>query len=71
MRKREPDVRRPLTVEELERWVVFGARWRLVEISDRRAVVDLCQCTGELEEQRESSDPLVLEYLRSHPPVDP
>jgi hypothetical protein len=51
--------------------VVFGARWRLVEITDRRAVVDLCQCTGELEEQRESSDPLVLEYLRSHPPVDP
>ena len=65
------DVRRPLTVEELERWVVFGARWRLVEITDRRAVVDLCQCPGELEEQRESSDPLVLEYLRSHPPVDP
>jgi hypothetical protein len=64
------DVRRPVTVEELERWVSFGARWRLVEITDRRAVVDLCQCTGELEEQRESSDPRVLEYLRSHLTAD-
>jgi hypothetical protein len=64
------DVRRPLTVEELDRWMSAGAHWRPVEISDRHAVIDLCQCTGELEEQRESSDPLVLEYLRSHPPAD-
>lgn len=59
-----------LTVEELERWVAFGATWRVVEMSERGAVVDLCQCTGELVEQRESSDPLVLEYLRDHPTAD-
>jgi hypothetical protein len=64
------DVSRPLTVDELERWESFGARWRLVEISDRRAVVDLCQCTGELVEQRGASDPLVLDYLRRHLPAD-
>jgi hypothetical protein len=61
---------RPLTVEELERWASFGASWRVVEISDRRAVVDLCQCTGELVERRGSSDPMVLEYLLSHPSAD-
>jgi hypothetical protein len=66
-----PDhVTRPLTVDELERWESFGATWRLVEISDRRAVVDLCQCTGELVEQRGASDPLVLDYLRGHSPVE-
>jgi hypothetical protein len=64
------DVRPPLTVEELERWVAFGATWRLVEISDRRAIVDMCQCTGELVQQRGSNDPIVLEYLRNHPPAD-
>jgi hypothetical protein len=61
---------RPLTVDELERWEAFGATWRLVEISDRRAVVDLCQCTGELVEQRGASDPVVLNYLRSHSPAE-
>jgi hypothetical protein len=59
-------VDRPLTVSELEHWVAFGARWRLVQISDRRAVVDMCQCTGEVVEQRHSTDPIVLDYLRSH-----
>jgi hypothetical protein len=64
------DVSRPVTVDELERWESFGATWRLVEISDRRAVVELCQCAGELVEQRGASDPLVLDYLRSHSPAD-
>jgi hypothetical protein len=60
-------VTRPLTVEELERWVAFGAIWRLVEISDGRAVVDMCQCTGELVERRGASDPIVLAYLGCRP----
>jgi hypothetical protein len=64
------DVRPPLTVEELEHWVAFGATWRLVEISDRCAVVDMCQCTGELVERRGSDDPIVVAYVRNHPPVD-
>jgi hypothetical protein len=60
---------RPLGVEELERWVLFGATWRLVQITDSRAIVDLCQCTGELVERRVASDPVVLEYLRHAAPA--
>lgn len=59
---------RPLTIEELERWVGSGATWRLVEISDRRAVVDLCQCTGEFVERLDTNDPVVLDYIQSNPP---
>jgi hypothetical protein len=61
---------RPLTVDELERWATFGATWRVVEISDRRAIVDLCQCTGELEVRRIASDPTVLAHLRNHSTSD-
>jgi hypothetical protein len=59
----------PLTVEELERWAAFGARWRAVSLTDERAVVDLCQCTGELVERRETADTVVIDYLRTHPPA--
>jgi hypothetical protein len=55
---------RSLSVEELERWVLFGATWRLVQTTEGCAIVDLCQCTGELVERRVASDPAVLEYLR-------
>jgi hypothetical protein len=65
------EVRRPLTVDELEHWRSFGATWRLVEMSDEHAIVDLCQCTGELVEQRGSSDPLVMAYLHTHSAADP
>ena len=64
------DVTRPLTVEELERWATFGATWRVVEISERRALVDMCQCTGELEARRVAIHPIVLEYLRNQPTSD-
>ena len=56
----------PLTVAELQRWAAFGATWRLVDISDQHAIVDMCQCTGELVQRRDTSDPLVLDYLRHH-----
>lgn len=55
----------PLTIAALERWVLFGAIWRIAEISGRHAIVDLCTCTGELVERRESNDATVIEYLRS------
>ncbi len=57
----------PLTIADLEHWVLFGAIWRVAEISSRRAVVDLCTCTGELVERRESHDAKVIEYLRPRP----
>ena len=54
-----------LTVEELDRWVGFGAQWRLVELTEERAVVDLCTCTGEPVERRMSSDPAVIGHVRA------
>ncbi len=57
--------REPLTVADLERWVLFGAGWRIAELSDHHAIVDLCTCTGELVERRESHDAGVIEYLRA------
>ena len=56
-----------LTVDALERWVLFGAQWRIVDLSGERAVVDLCTCTGEPVERLESDDPALIGYLRSAP----
>ena len=53
-----------LTIDVLERWVLFGAQWRIVDPSGQSAVVDLCTCTGELVERLESDDPTVIRYLR-------
>lgn len=55
----------PLTIAALERWVLFGAIWRIDEISSQHAIVDLCTCTGELVERRESHDTSVIAYLRA------
>jgi hypothetical protein len=57
-----------LTIDALERWVLFGAQWRIVDLSDESAVVDLCTCTGELVERLESDDPPLIRYLRSAQP---
>ena len=55
----------PLTIERLERWVLFGAQWRVVDISIGHAVVDFCTCTGMLVERVRSEDPVVIDYLRT------
>jgi hypothetical protein len=54
-----------LTIDRLERWVQFGAHWRLVEASPDRAVVDLCACTGELVERVTCAEHAVIEYVRA------
>jgi hypothetical protein len=54
-----------VTVEDLESWVLSGAHWRVVDISNEHAVVDMCTCTGEQMERVESHDPTVLGYLRT------
>ena len=56
---------RAVTIEDLRRWVLSGAQWRVVGISGERAVVDLCACTGEPMERVESDDPVVISYLRT------
>ena len=57
-----------LTIDALERWVLFGPRWRIADLSGESAVVDLCTCTGELVERLESDDPALIRYLRSAQP---
>lgn len=54
-----------LTLEHLDRWTLSGAHWRVVDITDQRVVVDLCACTGEPVERRQSDDPVVIGYLRA------
>jgi hypothetical protein len=54
-----------ITVEDLNRWVLSGAHWHVVDITNQRVVVDLCACTGELVERRQSNDPAVIGYLRT------
>lgn len=54
-----------LTIDDLERWVLSGAHWRVVDISPDHAVVDMCACTGEPMDRVETVDPAVIEYLRT------
>lgn len=52
-----------LTIETLESWANAGAHWRVLHHGERRAVVELQQCTGEPVERLESDDPALLAYL--------
>jgi hypothetical protein len=52
-------------LENLESWTLSGGRWRVVSISNDRAVVDLCTCTGESMERLESDEPAVIAQLRT------
>ncbi len=54
----------PLTIAALERWVLFGAAWTVAEISAEHVLVQLCSCTGEPVERRESRDLTVIAYVR-------
>ena len=53
----------PLTT--LERWCDSGADYRVVHLSDERAIVDLCTCHGEPMDRLESGDPRLIAYLRA------
>jgi hypothetical protein len=53
------------TIDALERWVLSGAQWRIVELSSERTVVDLCTCTGEPLERLESDGPGLISYVRT------
>ncbi len=58
---------RATTIKELQDWELGGAQWRRVIVTDERAVVDLCTCSGELMERVQSEEPEVIEFVRSHP----
>jgi len=55
----------PVSVADLERWADAGAQWRVVEVHAGRAVIDLCACTGEAVERRETTDAAVIAYVSS------
>ncbi len=58
-------MRPPLTIDDLTRWEENGARWRAVEVSDTRAVVELCSCTGEPMDELQSDAPELIAFVRS------
>ena len=55
-----------LTIEDLERWTDNGAIWRAWEVTDERAVIDLCSCTGEPMDRVRSDAPELIAYVRAH-----
>ena len=52
-----------LTIDELERWLLFGAHWQVVDISGAQAEVEFCTCTGDPLELRKTRDPDVSAKL--------
>jgi hypothetical protein len=55
-----------ITAEDLERWTDNGAQWRPLEVSDERAVVELCTCYGEAVDVVEGRTPALIAYVREH-----
>ena len=55
-------------MEALERWEAHGALWRVLTLTDRLAVVELCTCYGERVDTLRSGDPELLRYLRREAP---
>jgi hypothetical protein len=51
-------------VAVLERWTDHGALYRVLELTDERAVVQLQTCYGEPVELLESDDAALIAYLR-------
>jgi hypothetical protein len=60
-------VRPRITIEDLQRWEEHGAVWRALEVSDERAVVELCTCYGEPVDTVKSEQPELIEFVRAHP----
>lgn len=59
---------RVATIKELEDWTLNGATWRPLELSETRAVVELCTCHGETVDVVETEDPEVIGFVRTHQP---
>ena len=53
-----------LTLADLERWEENGAGWRALEVSDERAVVELCTCYGEPVDVLAGEAPELVAYVR-------
>jgi len=55
-----------ISAEDLERWTDNGAQWRPLEVTDERAVVELCTCYGEPVDVVEGGTPALIAYVREH-----
>ena len=55
-----------ITAEDLERWTDNGAQWRPLEVSDDRAVVELCTCYGEPVDVVQGQTAALIAYVRDH-----
>ena len=53
-----------LTASAVERWALFGGYWRIVEITEKRATVELCSCAGEPQQHLQTEDAQTIRYLR-------
>jgi hypothetical protein len=51
----------------LERWTDHGALYRVLELTDERAVVQLQTCYGEPVDLLQSEDPRLIAFLRDRP----
>jgi hypothetical protein len=51
-------------IEILERWEAHGASWRVLTLTEKLAVVELCTCYGAPVDELRSSDPELIEVLR-------
>jgi hypothetical protein len=61
-----PEGSATVTVDYLKDWELHGATWRAVQISDERAVIELCSCSGEPMDLVEGNDAQLIDYVRSH-----
>jgi hypothetical protein len=52
------------TIEYLKDWELHGASWKALEITDRKAVIELCSCFGEPMDRIEGDDPELIAYVR-------
>ena len=55
-----------VTLEYLKGWELHGATWRPLDVSDERAVIQLCSCTGEPMDRVQSEEPELIAYVRAH-----
>lgn len=49
---------------DLERWRDHGAAFRVLELREDHAIVELCTCHGEPVDRLESDDPALIAYLQ-------
>jgi hypothetical protein len=55
-------------IEYLKDWELNGATWRPLSVSDDRAVIELCSCSGEAMDLVESDRPELIAYVRDQRP---